>query len=252
MWRSAAGVEPVASILARAGGGGVRVVRVANLIEAQLMEYLATLPPDALSGVRMGVCARAGELEVTLRQRQGTAAADAVADRLVARYSDDVISADGRDLDTVVADALRARGATVAVAESCTGGLLGARLTARPGSSEYVRGGVIAYDNAVKTALLGVPPEVIDTAGAVSPECAMAMAEGVRRACEATYGVSITGIAGPGGGTPQKPVGTVFVGVADASGAWAEHLLLRGGRDIVRERAVAQALLALRRALVAS
>lgn len=251
MWRAAAAAEPVAALLRRAGGGGVRVVRVADLIEAQFMEYLATLPGDALDGVRMGVCARAGELEVTLRQGRGTGVADAFAARMVERYGDDVISADGRDIDTVLADALRARGATVAVAESCTGGLLGARLTARPGSSRYVRGGVIAYDNAVKTGLLGVPADVIDRVGAVSAECARAMAEGVRRACGATHGVSVTGIAGPGGGTAAKPVGTVFVGVADPAGTAVHEMHLAGERDTVRERAVARALLALRRSLVA-
>lgn len=250
-WRWAAANAPLDAVLARADGGAVRVVRVAGLIESELTQYLETLPPDAFEGLRMGICARAGEVEVTLRQPEGSDRVDALAERLVAHYRRDLVSADGRDTDAIVADALVARGWGVAVAESCTGGLLGARLTARAGASAYFRGGVIAYDNDVKAGLLGVPRDVLDRHGAVSAECAAAMADGVRRALRADVGVSVTGIAGPGGGTDDKPVGTVYVGVAGPGGAETVHLHLRGEREAVRERAVGHAMHALRRAVAA-
>lgn len=117
-------------------------------------------------------------------------------------------------LESLIGARLRARGWRLAVAESCTGGLLGHRLTEVAGSSDYFLGGVIAYANAVKTALLGVRPETLETWGAVSPQTALEMAEGVRQLTGATVGLSATGIAGPGGGTPLKPVGLVYLGLA--------------------------------------
>jgi nicotinamide-nucleotide amidase len=170
---------------------------------------------------------------------------------LVAAFGAGVYSTDGRTVEAVVADALRGRGATLAVAESCTGGLLGGRLTAAAGSSEWFRGGVIAYDDAVKRDLLGVPAEVLARYGAVSAECARAMAEGARRAAGAEWALSVTGIAGPGGGTPEKPVGLVFIGVAGPGVLEAHEHRFRGDRERVRERSVAAALHHLRLALAA-
>jgi PncC family amidohydrolase len=138
--------------------------------------------------------------------------------------------------------ALRAAGAWVAVAESCTGGLLGARLTAVPGSSGYFLGGVLAYHNRVKAGLLGVPSGLLRRHGAVSAPCAAAMAHGVRRALGSDYGVAITGIAGPGGGTPARPVGLVFVAVARAGGARWRRAVFAGDRGQVREQSVELAL----------
>ncbi len=120
--------------------------------------------------------------------------------------------------------ALSARRWTLAVAESCTGGLLGATLTRIPGSSAYFLGGVIAYANAVKVQLLDVDPELLAREGAVSAPVAAAMAQGVRTRCQASLGLGVTGIAGPGGGTPEKPVGLVYIGLATADGTWTwEH-----------------------------
>ena len=128
-----------------------------------------------------------------------------------------MFSHDGRTVDDLVADGLRERGLTIAVAESCTGGLLGARLTERPGSSDYFVGGVISYANAVKMGLLGVPAGMLAQYGAVSEEVAGAMAEGARAATGADYALAVSGVAGPDGGTPDKPVGLVFVGLQRAA-----------------------------------
>jgi len=132
---------------------------------------------------------------------------------LLAALGDHVYSTDGRNMEEVVGDLLKARGYTIAAAESCTGGLLMSRLTDVAGSSGYVRAGIIAYDNADKTALLGVPPQLLARFGAVSEPVAVAMAEGIRERTGADVAVAITGIAGPGGGTPEKPVGTVVIAV---------------------------------------
>jgi PncC family amidohydrolase len=153
-------------------------------------------------------------------------------------------------VDEVVAGALLAAGQTVAVAESCTGGGLGERLTDRPGSSAYVLGGVISYADEVKRSVLGVDAEVIRRDGAVSRECARQMAEGARRLLGSDWALSVTGIAGPGGGTPDKPVGLVYVGRTGPGGTVVEEHRLRGDRLRIRQRSVALALHLLRRGLV--
>jgi len=138
---------------------------------------------------------------------------------------------------------LRRRGLTLAVAESCTGGMLGERLTSVPGSSAYFAGGVIAYSNALKRKPLGVGAMTLARRGAVSRECALEMAEGIRRLAKTSLGLSITGIAGPGGGSKAKPVGLVYVGLARRQGAGrAWELRLSGTRELIRQKAVAQAL----------
>lgn len=150
-------------------------------------------------------------------------------------------------MEEVAGRALANRGRTVAVAESCTGGLVGHRLTNVPGSSAWMRGGVVAYANEVKTSLLGVPPSVLDAHGAVSPECAGAMAQGVRERLGADVGLATTGIAGPDGGTAAKPVGTVCIGLATASGTRTSRYQLWGTRDWVKLLASQVALDWLRR-----
>lgn len=141
-----------------------------------------------------------------------------------------------------IAAALRARGQTLATAESCTGGLVGALLTGLPGSSAWYLGGIVAYSNALKTRLLGVSPEILAARGAVSLETAQAMADGARRAAEADFAVSITGIAGPAGGTPEKPVGLVYVAVAAPHGTATFKHHLSGSRADVRNAAAEAAL----------
>ena len=144
---------------------------------------------------------------------------------------------------------------TLATAESCTGGLLGKLLTDVPGASAAYLGGVISYAYAVKEKLLGVPRDVLDSKGAVSEECAKAMAEGIMKAAGSDFGVSTTGIAGPTGGTAEKPVGTVYIGVADKTGAFARKYVFKtegcpdflSERDFIRLQAVNQALLLLKK-----
>lgn len=138
--------------------------------------------------------------------------------------------------------ALAGKKMTCATAESCTGGGVGHAITTVPGASAVFKGGVICYDNAVKRDLLGVPEDVLETKGAVSPTCAAAMAEGARRRLKADLAVSITGIAGPGGGSAEKPVGLVWFGLASKAGTVTEKKVFPGGRAAVRAAAVEHAL----------
>lgn len=146
------------------------------------------------------------------------------------------------DLDERLAVALLDHGATVATAESCTAGLVAARIADRPGSSAYLVGGFVTYANEAKTAEVGVPEELLARVGAVSEEVAVAMAQGARRRLGTTYGVSTTGVAGPDGGTAAKPVGLVHVAVASADRTWHRELMLDGDRARIRADAVTEGL----------
>ena len=161
-----------------------------------------------------------------------------------------VFSEDGRELPAVVASLLRERGVSLAVAESCTGGLLAARLTDVPGSSAFFERGFVTYSNRAKVELLGVPADLIEAQGAVSEAVAAAMAAGARRAASTDIGIGITGIAGPDGGTPEKPVGTVFVAFDGAAGTRVRQALYPGDRERVRHQATQSALEMLRRGLL--
>lgn len=145
-------------------------------------------------------------------------------------------------LETRIGALLRARGLKLATAESCTGGLIAHRITNIPASSDYFLGGVIAYDNAVKSALLGVPPGLLAQFGAVSREVVLAMAAGARRALVVEVAVSASGVAGPGGGTPEKPVGTVWLGLSAPEGAWARLFRFQGDREANKAAAAEAAL----------
>jgi nicotinamide-nucleotide amidase len=177
---------------------------------------------------------------------------EATVAELAARLGDACFGRDDDTLESVAGRLLAARGETVATAESCTGGMLGGRFTATPGSSAWYERGVVTYSNAAKTGLLGVPAALVQAHGAVSAEVAEAMASRVRSLAGTTWGLSITGIAGPGGGTPQKPVGTVFVGLAGPGGVEARAHRFGGGRREIRLVSAEVALDWLRRALVAS
>lgn len=133
-----------------------------------------------------------------------------------------------------VADLFRERGLTLSLAESCSGGLIAKLITDIPGSSSYFLEGVITYSNEAKTRLLGVSPEILNGSGAVSTECASAMAKGIRQASGSDLGLAVTGIAGPGGGTDDKPVGTVFISLAAPDGCWTKRFQFKGGRDEIR------------------
>jgi nicotinamide-nucleotide amidase len=224
-------------------------VRLWNTPESELAATLRE-HETRLAGLEITTCLRAGELEVVTRfPPAGQPAYDELARVLTTTYPDTVFSTDGRTVDELVADALVAGGATIATAESCTGGLLAARLTELPGSSRYVIGGVTAYSDQLKQDLLGVPAELIQRHGAVSAEVAEAMARGVRGTTGASIGVGITGIAGPDGGTPDKPVGLVHLGVTSAQTTLLRQHRLPGSRRDVRARAVVIAMHLIRKLL---
>ena len=210
---------------------------------------------DRTPPINTTILAAMGQIELHLSVRdtdeaRARATLDSAKNELLAVIADDVYSVDGRTMEVVVGDLLKARGLTIAAAESCTGGLLSSRLTDVPGSSAYVRGGVVAYANEDKTALLGVPVELIRAHGAVSEPVAIAMAEGIRDRTGAGVTVGITGIAGPGGGTAEKPVGTVAIAViVPDQPAYVRTYQFIGGRAMVKFQATQAAMDRVRRML---
>jgi len=244
MWTWVRGELDAAGVLADVVS---RVVRVYGVGELQVAAVI-----DAAPRAQVDVAINVGGGEVAVRIRHAPAPdAQREAEVLVRALhaAVPVFSDDGRTIDELLGDAMRSNGATVAVAESCTGGLLGGRLTALPGSSDYVVGGVVAYADAVKLAILGVDPSVLERRGAVSAEVAEEMALGVRRLTGATYGLSTTGVAGPGGGTAEKPAGLVHLACAGPAGCRVVRERFPGDRDSVRAWAVTRALHLLREAL---
>jgi nicotinamide-nucleotide amidase len=228
---------------ARVSAGTVvrsRTLRTVSVPESALADRIDTMEGGPLEVSLAYLPSIAGvDLRLTVRDLP-PAEADrrlaTAADRLRGRVGESIYGEDDTDLAAVVLDRCRARGLTIGVAESCTGGLLGARLTAVPGSSDVVRGGVIAYANAVKRELLGVDANVLETQGAVSEAVVRQMAIGARRVTGANVGLAITGIAGPGGGSEAKPVGTVWI-AADVEGDVESRMLrLWGDRDEIRQR----------------
>jgi nicotinamide-nucleotide amidase len=172
---------------------------------------------------------------------------DEMVKRMALALGEHLYSTEGEAMEEVVARVLTENRATIAVAESCTGGLLAERLTNIPGSSVYFLGGVVCYSNELKSALVDVPAELIESKGAVSPEVALALADGIRKRTGATIGVGVTGIAGPGGGTPEKPVGLVHIGIADERGPRERRFQFPGDRERIRMHASQTALDSVRR-----
>jgi len=251
MWSAA--VETEAFRRAAGGAGEIRqeMLRLFGIPESEIAETLRRSPVD-LEPLEITTCLRRGEVEVVTRFAPADAPAyDAFAAFVRERHADTLFSEDGRSVDEQVADALRERGWTIATAESCTGGLLAGRLTERAGSSAYVLGGLVVYANGAKTALAGVDAALVERVGAVSTEVAEALADGARTALGADVGVGITGVAGPGGGSEEKPVGTVCFSVAGPDGArLTRRLHLPGGRADVRDRSTTVALHLVRRLLL--
>jgi nicotinamide-nucleotide amidase len=259
MWAAATATAAFGRATAGATTYRQATLRLFGIPESEIVATLRAAPAAGIDLERLEVttCLRQGEIEVVTRYEPPEEETYRAFARLVGeRHAETLFSADGTSVDDQVASLLRARGLTLAVAESCTGGLLAARLTDRPGASAYMRGGVVAYDNGVKTDLVGVPAELIDRVGAVSAEVALALAEGARSALGAAVGVGVTGVAGPDGGTPEKPVGRVHLAAAaGAAGGRAEHratrrLDLGGGRADIRERTTTHAMHLLRRLLL--
>jgi len=226
-------------------------LRIAGMPESDLDALISPVYKKYANPVTT-ILAANGDLQVHLRARCATAAeADAllaqVAGPIEALLGDRLYSRNGDPLEAVVGDLLRRDHATVCVAESCTGGMLGERFTSTPGSSDYFLGGFITYTDAMKIELLGVSPETLEQFGAVSKETAEAMAIGARRRAGSTYSLSVTGVAGPDGGSEQNPVGTVYVGIADAAGALVLHRRFLGDRQRIRVFTTQMALDLLRR-----
>lgn len=245
MWPAAVAAAPTRAALAGAEELRQETVRLWGTLEAQLAVTLRE-HEDELAGLEVTTCLREGELEIVTRFAPS---AQPAYDRLTAVLAEEyagTLFSTGPTLDELVARGFADRGWTVATAESCTGGLLAARLTERPGSSAWVLGGVTAYANAAKEQLLDVPAGVLAEHGAVSPEVAVALAEGARTRFGADVGVGITGVAGPGGGTDDKPVGTVHLCVAGPAGPELRALRLPGSRSAVRERSVTRGMQLLR------
>ena len=254
MWDDAVADPHVRRVLADGGDLVQRTVRIWGPPEAQLAGLLrdheAAVGPDRLARLEITTCLRDGELEVVTRFARGDVD---VHDELVAaleeRFGEQVFSPRGESVDEIVADALRGAGATLATAESCTAGLLAGRIADVPGSSAYLLGGFVTYANEAKTAEVGVPAGLLETHGAVSREVAEAMAQGARERLGTTYGISTTGVAGPGGGTAAKPVGRVHVALAGPDGVRHHQLDLPGDRAFIRARTVTVCLHLLREEL---
>jgi nicotinamide-nucleotide amidase len=246
LWRMALEDEAVRAVLDRAQAPEYRILRVYGLSESAVAQALAEAGGEP-EGVQATICAHAGEIWVELFGPGGR-----LADELRGALGEAVFSEDDRPVEAIVLDEARAHGLSLATAESCTGGLVAGRLTSVPGSSDVFRGGIVAYDNEVKIERLGVPEEVLAEHGAVSGETAEAMARGAREALGGDVAVSDTGIAGPGGGTAEKPVGLVYLHAQGPGGHLARELQLPGDREAVRGRATAAALHLLRSLLTQS
>jgi nicotinamide-nucleotide amidase len=253
MWETT--IEPRLAARESVGDGhAVRRIRVFGIGESLAAERLADLPWRG-SDVEIGTRASLEELTIILRgpaTPEGARRLDQVEAEVRAALGERIFGVDGPGLPELVGTMLKERGLTVAVAESCTAGLVGKRFTDIAGSSDYFLGGVIAYHNDVKAEVLGVPEGMLAQFGAVSSEVAAAMAEGVKRLLHSDCAVSTTGVAGPGGGTAEKPVGLVFIGSVLHGVAEVERLQLWGRRDQVRERAALAAIDLLRRRLARS
>ncbi|MGH9713212.1 MAG: competence/damage-inducible protein A [Candidatus Acidiferrales bacterium] len=228
-----------------------RDLRVTGLPESdveQRISPLYALYPDTETTI---LAAPTGiQLHPRIWSRDAAKAAqllDEIVERMRLALGEHLYSTRGESLEEVVAGALLEDRATIAVAESCTGGMLAERFTNVPGSSGYFLGGVVCYSNELKTSLVGVPPEMIESKGAVSPEVAMALADGIRKRTGATLGVGVTGIAGPGGGSPEKPVGLVHLAIADERGLRERAVRFPGDRDRIRIQATQTALDLVRR-----
>lgn len=247
-------VNGVAPRLAHAASGvqlHARELRVAGLPESEVEQRIAPIY-RSYADVQTTILAAPGEIELHLRLWSDDAAEaerqlNEVVERITLALGDHIFTTQGETLEEVVAREMISHNATICVAESATGGLVAQRLTRIPGSSSYFLGGVVCYSNSLKTALVDVPEEMIEARGAVSPEVARALSGGIRRRCGATLGLGITGIAGPGGATPEKPVGTVHIALANGNTVTERAFRFPGERERVRWQAAQAALDMVRR-----
>jgi len=231
-----------------------RILKMAMMPESQVDARVAPIY-KTYTDVETTILAGGGEIQLHLRCRKDSQAeADARVEELAEKIEDElgdaIFSRKGETIEQIVSYLLQMRSMTLAVAESCTGGLLAERVTSLSGSSRYFLGGAVVYSNELKTQFANVPKALIDQHGAVSREVAASMAEGIRKRCLASYGVGITGVAGPSGGTEQKPVGLVYIALAGEEGTQVVERNFPGDRKRIRQFATQQALEMIRRALL--
>jgi nicotinamide-nucleotide amidase len=238
MWPVAIESRPAQAVLTRATPLLGYTLRMFGIPESEIARSLREIEADGvdLAAVEVTTCLRRGEIEIDVRYRAETGSeAEAIRAGMIERHQRHLFSTDGETIDSQVAGLLQGR--RLALAESCSGGLLAARITDLPGASAYMAGGVVAYSNEAKAELLGVDPALIEEWGAVSPQVAEAMAVGALERFDADVAVSVTGIAGPDGGTEEKPVGYVCFNARLADGtAIAREPVIPGGREDIRER----------------
>ncbi len=252
LWPRALETDALRAVLERTAAPTRRVLRFYGASESAVARALADAGGDG-DGVEVTICARDFEIHVDLVVEPGAEDRAARLADAIARPVDRYLFTTGESaIEELVLERCRERGLTLATAESCTGGMIAARLTDVPGSSDVVRGGVVAYADDVKTVALDVPDELLVAHGAVSAEVAEAMARGVRARLRADLGIAVTGVAGPGGGTPEKPVGLVFLHVSGPDGELAQRFELPGQRDWIRSRTAVAALHLVRRLLAQS
>jgi nicotinamide-nucleotide amidase len=251
MWPRAIATDAVQAILARATPLHGLTMRMFGVPESEIAKSLREIEHDDgvdVEAVEVTTCLRKGEIEIDVRWRDETEdIAFAVRDGLRRRHPQETFSLDGETIDEQVAALLREKGLKLGLAESCSGGMLAARITNPPGASDYFMGSVVSYSYAAKEELLGVPKELLEEKGAVSPEVAEAMAKGALERFGADVAVSITGVAGPTGGTEEKPVGYVCFNARLADGtAIARDPVIPGDRNDIRERSALVAMHLLR------
>jgi len=249
LWPLALETEPVRAVLSRALVPERRLLRFYGASESSVAQALAEAGGEA-DGLTATVCAHDFEIHVDLVvENEGRERADVLAAELRERLAKYLFAEDGKPVEELVLEACRERGLSLGVAESSTGGLVAARLTSVPGSSDVFKGGVVAYANEAKVAQLGVPEELLARYGAVSAEAAAAMAAGARERLGVDVAVAVTGIAGPGGGTAEKPIGLVYLHAEGPEGGLAREFDFPGDRNAIRSRATAGALHLTRRLL---
>jgi nicotinamide-nucleotide amidase len=252
LWRDAVESEPVQRVLARATPPDVRLLRFFGASESAVAKALADAGGDG-DGVEATICARDFEIHVDMYVQPGAEArADELTSGLVAPLERYLFARDERRVEEVVLDLCAERGLTLSTAESCTGGMVAQRLTSVPGSSRAFLGAVVAYSDDVKADELGVPRDVLERHGAVSAETAAALAAGARERLGADVAVAVTGIAGPDGGSAEKPVGLVYLHAEGPSGSRSADFVFPGDRDGIRRRAAVTALHLVRRLLTQS
>jgi nicotinamide-nucleotide amidase len=247
------GVAPRLRII---GGGqklAYRSFHVTGMTESELDSQISpiyTTYPEIRTTILAGPRHIAVRLYRWTKSGEIPADLDDLSARIQSALGDAIFATGGESMEEVVGRLLRDSGQTLAVAESCTAGMLGMHITRVPGSSDYFLGGILCYSNRAKTALCGVPSDLIQKHGAVSAEVAEALARGVQAALQSSIGLSITGIAGPGGATPDKPVGLVYVGISIAGHTESRYRIMPGDRESIRERSTYLALSWLRRFLI--